>query len=316
MTAGDDKEGTLGGFPNPPATDSARQAELRPRDDGGGGAADFEPHRGFLAGLAYRMLGSVAEAEDVVQDAFLRWRDVDRGAIAEPRAYLARVVSRLCLDRMKSASHRREQYVGTWLPEPVVAEPAQTLADDLSVALLLALERLSPLERAAFLLHDVFDMDYADVGAALDHTEAACRQLAARAREHVRQDRPRYPSSDADARKLADAFVFAAATGDVDGFARLLADDAVLYSDGGGKRLTALKPIIGKARIMRYYEGILARGNGALTAHRAEPATLNGLAGFVFHTAEGTETLAVEIAGGAIVAIYSIRNPDKVRHLS
>ena len=145
--------------------------------------ADFEPHRAFLAGLAYRMLGSVAEAEDVVQDAFLRWRDADRTAVAEPRAYLARVVSRLCLDRMKSASHRREQYVGMWLPEPVVAEPAQSLADDLSVALLLALERLSPLERAAFLLHDVFDMDYAAVAAAIEHSEAACRQLAARARE-------------------------------------------------------------------------------------------------------------------------------------
>jgi len=120
-----------------------------------GGASDFEPHRGFLGGLAYRMLGSVAEAEDVVQHAFLRWREVDRATVSEPRAYLARIVSRLCLDRMKSAPHRREQYMGMWLPEPVVAEPAQSLADDLSVALLLALERLSPLERAAFLLHDV-----------------------------------------------------------------------------------------------------------------------------------------------------------------
>src|SRR6516225_1150108 len=186
-------------------------------------APDFEPHRPFLAGLAYRMLGSVAEAEDVVQDAFLRWREVDRAAVAEPRAYLARVVSRLCLDRMKSASHRREEYVGMWLPEPVVAEPAQSLADDLSMALLLALERLSPLERAAFLLHDVFDMDYAAVGEAIDHTEAACRQLAARARDHVREGRPRYRASDEDARKLADAFVAAAVTGDVGGLARLLA---------------------------------------------------------------------------------------------
>jgi RNA polymerase sigma-70 factor (ECF subfamily) len=278
--------------------------------------ADFEPHRRFLGGLAYRMLGSVAEAEDVVQDAFLRWREVDRAAIAEPRAYLARVVSRLCLDRMKSANHRREHYVGTWLPEPVVAEPAQTLADDLSVALLLALERLSPLERAAFLLHDVFDMDYADVGAALDHTEAACRQLAARARDHVREGRPRYPASDADARKLADAFVTAAATGDLGGLARLLAGDAVLYTDGGGKRRAALNPIAGKDRIVRFYEGLHAKGSGAFSAYRAEPATLNGLPGFVFQTAEGTETLAIEVAGDRIVAIYAVRNPDKVRHLA
>jgi RNA polymerase sigma-70 factor (ECF subfamily) len=280
------------------------------------GVADFEAHRAFLAGLAYRMLGSVAEAEDVVQDAFLRWREVERGGVVEPRAYLARVVSRLCLDRMKSASHRRETYVGMWLPEPVVAEPAAGLADDLSVALLLALERLSPLERAAFLLHDVFDMDYAAVGQAIDHSEAACRQLAARARAHVREDRPRYPAGDADGRKLADAFVVAAATGDVGGLARLLAEDAVLYADGGGKRRAALNPIVGRDKIVRFYEGILGKGSGAFVAKRMEAATLNGLPGFVFETAEGTETLAVEVAGGAIVALYNVRNPDKVRHLS
>jgi RNA polymerase sigma-70 factor (ECF subfamily) len=280
------------------------------------GLADFESHRTFLAGLAYRMLGSVAEAEDVVQDAFLRWREVDRASIAEPRAYLARVVSRLCLDRMKSASHRREEYVGTWLPEPVVAEPGQTLADDLSIALLLALERLSPLERAAFLLHDVFEMDYAAVGETIDRTEAACRQLAARARENVRQDRPRYAATDAEARKLAYAFVVAAGSGDLDGLARLLADDAVLYSDGGGKRPSALNPIVGKDRIVRFFSGLRTKAAGAFAAHRVESLALNGLPGFVFHTAEGTETLAVDVANGFIVALYGVRNPEKVRHLS
>ncbi len=197
-------------------------------------ADDFEPHRRFLAGLAYRMLGSVAEAEDVVQDAFLRWRDVERATIAQPRAYLARVVSRLCLDRMKSAVARREQYVGTWLPEPVVAEPAASLADDLSVALLLTLERLTPLERAAFLLHDVFDLDYSAVADALDRSEAACRQLASRAREHVRDGDLRYEASRAETDRLAEAFVVAAATGDADALARMLETDAVLYSDGVG----------------------------------------------------------------------------------
>jgi RNA polymerase sigma-70 factor (ECF subfamily) len=278
--------------------------------------ADFETHRGFLAGLAYRMLGSVAEAEDVVQDAFLRWREVDRGAVAEPRAYLARVVSRLCLDRMKSASHRREQYVGTWLPEPVVAEPAQGLADDLSVALLLALERLSPLERAAFLLHDVFDMDYAAVAEALESSEVACRQLAARAREHVREDRPRYPPTDTEARRIADAFVVALASGDTDGLTRLLAEDAVIYSDGGGKRPSALNPIVGRDRIVRFYAGLRGKGSGAFSAFRVEAVTLNGMPGFVFHTQEGTETAAFDIVGGLIVAVYGVRNPDKVRHLS
>jgi RNA polymerase sigma-70 factor, ECF subfamily len=279
------------------------------------GAADFEPQRKFLTGLAYRMLGSVAGAEDVVQDAFLRWREVDPAGIADPRAYLARVVSRLCLDRMKSADHRHEQYVGMWLPEPVVAEPAQTLAEDLSVALLLALERLSPLERAAFLLHDVFDMDYAAVAAAIDCTESACRQLATRARQNVRKERPRYDSNDDEARKLADAFVAAAATGDVDELAHLLAHDAVLYTDGGGKRRASLNPIAGKANILRFYESVKAKG-GALPAQRAEPTTLNGLPGFVYHTEEGAETLAFEIVSGAITAIYAVRNPDKLRHLS
>lgn len=278
--------------------------------------ADFERHRGFLVGLAYRMLGSVAEAEDVVQDAFLRWREVDGASIAEPRAYLARVVSRLCLDRMKSATHRREQYVGTWLPEPVVAQPAQTLADDLSVALLLSLERLSPLERAAFLLHDVFDMDYAAVADTIERNEDACRQLAARARENIRQDRPRYPANDNHARKLADAFVIAAATGDLDGLARLLAQDAVLYSDGGGKRAAALKPIFGRDRILRFHEGLRRKNSGAFAARRADPVTLNGMPGFIFETPDGTETLAFDVADGLIVALYAVRNPDKVRHLS
>jgi len=150
---------------------------------------DFEPLRQFLIGVAYSMLGSVAEAEDVVQDAFLRWSASDRDTVDHPRAFLARVVSRLCLDRMKSATSRREHYVGTWLPEPVVTEEVEPSAADVSVALLLTLERLSPLERAAFLLHDIFDMDYAEIAEALDRSEAACRQLAARAREHVREDR-------------------------------------------------------------------------------------------------------------------------------
>src|SRR5262249_17439293 len=154
---------------------------------------EFEQHRSFLVGLAYRMLGSVADAEDIVQDAFLRWREQDHSTIEHPRAYLARVVSRLCLDRMKSATARRarEPSLGRVSPAPFAPRPAAPLAEDLSVALLLTLERLSPLERAAFLLHDVFDMDYADVAAALERSEAACRQLAARAREHVRDTRPR-----------------------------------------------------------------------------------------------------------------------------
>src|SRR5215470_3320675 len=169
----------------------------------GGSMSDgFESHRQFLIGVAYRMLGSFAEAEDVVQDAFLRWSATDRASIEQPRAFLARVVSRLCLDRMKSAASRREEYVGPWLPEPMVAPLTEPCADDLSLALLLTLERLSPLERAAFLLHDVFDMDYSAIAETLGRTEASCRQLAARARQHLREERPRFRASEESRAKL------------------------------------------------------------------------------------------------------------------
>lgn len=276
---------------------------------------DFETHRTFLVRLAYRMLGSVAEAEDVVQDAFLRWNDADREAVAKPRAYLSRVVARLCLDRMKSATARREHYVGTWLPEPMVAEPPQSLADDLSVALLLTLERLSPLERAAFLLHDVFDMDYAAVADMLGRSEAATRQLAARGREHVREERPRFAPSEEAREKLTDAFHAAILSGDVGAIAHLLADDAVLYTDGGGKRLAALNPIYGKDKILRFFAGVTAK-NRAPAVLRVDRAVLNGLPGFVLHTAEGIETLALEITDERVIAIYGVRNPDKLRHLT
>ena len=277
---------------------------------------EFEQHRSFLVGLAYRMLGSVTDAEDIVQDAFLRWREADHATIEHPRAYLARVVSRLCLDRMKSATARREQYVGTWLPEPLVTEPAAPLAEDLSVALLLTLERLSPLERAAFLLHDVFDMDYADVAAALERSEAACRQLAARAREHVRDTRPRF-AADTDAQtRLADAFHAALTTGDISRIAQLLADDAVLYSDSGGKRRYVMnQPIHGKDKILRIFAG--AAGKRAMPRpDEIERTRINGMPGFILRTAEGIETIALEIDGDRLAAVYVVANPDKLRHLA
>lgn len=276
---------------------------------------DFEPHREFLIGVAYRMLGSFAEAEDIVQDAFLRWSATDRSSVEHPRAFLARIVSRLCLDRMKSAASRREQYVGTWLPEPMVAPPTQPFADDLSLALLLTLERLSPLERAAFLLHDVFDMDYSAIADTLGRSEAACRQLAARAREHVREERPRFSASEESRAKLTDAFQAAIAEGDISAIARLLADDAVFYSDGGGKRAAALNPIYGKDKIVRFLIGVTRKGRAAHVEH-LERVQINGLPGFVMRTTEGVETLSFDIANDQIVAIYAVRNPDKLRHLS
>jgi RNA polymerase sigma-70 factor (ECF subfamily) len=285
----------------------------------GDAAAGFEPHRAYLVKIAYRMLGSVAEAEDVVQDAFLRWSGAPRDEVAEPRAYLTRTVTRLCVDRLKSARARREQYVGTWLPEPVVEEaaaPGAALAHELSVALLVTLERLSPLERAAFLLHDVFELGFDEVARTLERSEAAVRQLAARAREHVREDRPRFHASDEEAARLADAFQAAMIAGDASAISQLLAADAVFYSDGGGKRLAALNPIYGRDRIMRFLIGVTGKRGGVPEPSAIRRAWINGMPGFILHSPDGVETLAIEVADGAIAALYAVRNPDKLRHLS
>jgi len=276
----------------------------------------FEPHRDFLVRLAYRMLGSLAEAEDIVQDAFLRWRDVDQAGVIHPRSYLARVVSRLCLDRMRSETARREAYVGTWLPEPLVTHPGERLVDDLSLALLMTLERLSPLERAAFLMHDVFDMDYAEIAEMLGRSEAACRQLAARAREHVRQERPRFPTDDETRDRLVEAFMAAAFRGNVAALADLLTEDAVLYADGGGKRPAAPSPIAGRANILAFFAAIAKDPRVHLAAEQMERVDINALPGFVVHAHDGVQTIAFEIAADRISAIYVVRNPDKLRHLS
>ena len=268
------------------------------------GDADFDDHRQFLIGVAYRMLGSVAEAEDVVQDAFLRWAATSTQHRRDPRAYLARIVV---------AAVPRSDEVGGVAARAVrrhVAARAggrrhrpQPLADDLSVALLLTLERLSPLERAAFLLHDVFDMDYAAIAEVLGRTEAACRQLAARAREHVREDRPRFDASDEQRERLTDAFRAAIAGGNVDAIAQLLADDAVLYSDGGGKRPAALQPIRGKDRIVRFFDAV-RKNRDTDEIPRVELAQINGLPGFVIRLTGRIETMAFELADDRIVAIY------------
>ena len=205
------------------------------------GIAAFESRRSALLGLAYRMLGSRSEAEDVVQDAFLRWHRAERPAIEDPSSYLRTIVTRLCLDRMKSAQRQREIYVGQWLPELMVDEnldapSASDLAHDLSVALMMTLERLSPLERAAFLLHAVFECDFPEVARALGRSEPACRQLAARARAHIREERPRFTATPEEGQALAEAFRKAAESGDVLALRELMAADAVLYTDGGGKR--------------------------------------------------------------------------------
>src|SRR5688572_369688 len=239
-------------------------------------SATFEPHRRRLLGLAYRMLGSMAEAEDAVQEAYLRWHDTDRESVVEPRAFLMTTTTRICLDVLKSARVKREEYVGPWLPDPVtdtasLAPDAQTeLAEDLSVALLLALDRLSPLERAAFLLHDVFDYSFSQVAAALDRNEAACRQLASRARTRVREAQPQGVTPPRQATsainpkhaELLSAFISATRTGDIEGLTRMLASDARVVTDGGGKVPAALNVIEGAERTAAFLAGVARKEIG------------------------------------------------------
>ena len=292
-------------------------------------AASFEPYRRRLLGLAYRMLGSMADAEDAVQEAYLRWHAADREAVRDPRAFLMTTTTRICLDVLTSARVRREEYAGPWLPEPVVdaaalaPDSATELAEDLSIALLLTLERLSPLERAAFLLHDVFDLSFGEVATALERSEAACRQLAARARAHVRAGRPRgavAPSPgpreiDAKHAQLLSAFVAAAGSGDVDGLKQLLAGDVRVVTDGGGKVVAALNVLEGADRAARFLIG--ATRKGWRDDYTVRFAIINGLPGLIIGAPEGpVQTAAFEIADNVIRALYVVRNPEKLRHLA
>ncbi len=278
----------------------------------------FAAQRPRLARLAYRMLGSLAEAEDVAQDAWLRWSAADQAAIAEPEAWLTRTVTRLCLDRLKSARARRETYVGPWLPEPLIEEawtdPLER-AEEVSVAFLLALQRLSPLERAAFLLHDVFETDHATLAGVLGRSEATCRQLVSRARAHVREGRPRFEVPHDQAERLARAFMTAAASGDTAAMTALLAEDCRLISDGGGKRPAALRPLVGPEDIVRLIQGLAWR-RPDWVGDIVRRARINGAPGLVLRDPEGVQTIAFEPGpDGRLAAIYIVRNPDKLRRV-
>jgi RNA polymerase sigma-70 factor, ECF subfamily len=278
-------------------------------------AAAFDPLRPSLIRVAYRMLGSVADAEDVVQDAFLRWLDVDRDAVREPAAFLRRVVTRLCLDRLKSARRERETYVGSWLPEPVV-ESGEDELDDVTLPLLLALERLSPLERAAFLLHDVFSLDFAEVAATIGRDEAACRQLASRARAHVRADRPRYPVAKDQGLKIAQAFFAASRDGEMERLRTLLAADVTVYADGGGKASAHDAPVAGLDDAMRLF-ATFAPVFAASPSRLVRYGFINGLPGFVtVERGDILQTTALAIENERVVAVYVVRNPDKLRHMA
>ena len=293
-------------------------------------AASFEPFRRRLLGLAYRMLGSMADAEDAVQETYLRWHRADRDRVTDPRAFLMTTTSRICLDMLSSARARREEYVGPWLPEPVLDTAALApdshteLAEDLSIALLLTLDRLSPLERAAFLLHDVFDFSFSEVANALDRSEAACRQLAARARAHVRDTRPRgatTPSAsragemDAKHAELISAFIAATRSGDLNGLTQLLASDVRVVTDGGGKVQAALNVLEGADRSARFLIG--AARKGWREEYSLRFAVINGLPGVIIDGPGGPiQTSAFEIEDGVVRALYVVRNSDKLRHLA
>lgn len=270
-----------------------------------------------LFALAYRMLGQVSEAEDMVQEAFVRWRGVAAEEVRDPLAYLLRTTARLCLDHLKSARHRRELYVGEWLPEPVATgDEGAALDHDVTVALLLALERLTPLERAAFILHDVFEMPHDEVAQTVGRSPAACRQLAARARRQVQQERPRAKPDPAQSTALISAFFTASKTGDTATLSRLLAEDVRVVTDGGGKVPAAINPILGRAKVLRFFAG-LARKGWHREPERWRMCTLNGRPAIVSLEPGGVlQATVIEADARGITEIYVTRNPDKTRHLA
>jgi RNA polymerase sigma-70 factor (ECF subfamily) len=277
------------------------------------------------------MLGSRAEAEDIVQEAWLRWAEVDEAGVQHAGAFLSRLVTNLCLDKLRSAAAQREQYVGVWLPEPLLEDEAlfgwmpgpekqAEFAQDVSIAFMLALERLSPLERAAFLLHDVFDLDYDEIARHLDRSEASCRQLISRARKNIKADYARREVAKEEGERLVAAFMDAVRSHDVSGLARLLADDAVLLADGGGKVAAVPRPLHGGELIARTFIGFAQMPTSR--GWRLVPATVNGLPGLlVVDGAAGdrlvqTIALAPAQAPGRVGAVYIQRNPDKLRAIA
>jgi len=288
-------------------------------------AETFEDLRPLLFSIAYRMLGSVAEAEDIVQDTFLRYQRalVEQDAqIDSPKAYLSAVATRLSIDHLRSARARKESYIGEWLPEPLLtdanAPDAVAYAEDadsLSMAFLLLLERLSPVERAVFLLHDVFDYDFGEVAAMVGKSEDNCRQVAVRARRHVEEHKPRFEASQRERQRLAARFFDAAEDGDMDGLIELLSADVVVYGDGGGTSPSWRNPIFGRDKVARLMVGLgrHSRERGG-TIRRTE---INGQPGVMFLDAGGRliHVMTIDIADGVVQTVRSIINRDKLRHL-
>ena len=269
----------------------------------------FQAQRPLLFSIAYRMLGSAAEAEDVLQEAWLRWQSAAPEAIDSDKAWLSTVVTRLCLDQLKSARVKREAYVGPWLPEPVhFDEPADP--ESISLAFLVLLESLTPVERAVYLLREVFDYRFAEIAAVVGRDEAACRQLHHRARAHVQARRPRFAPSRADHERLLTSFAQAVTAGDLDGIKRVLAEDATLYTDGGGKVHAARNPIRGADAVGRFCLGVLKKAPAGQTYELRELNGQPSLVGLV----DGRVNLVLDIEtdGTCIYALHNVLNPDKL----
>jgi len=279
--------------------------------------AAFEAQRPYLRAVAYRLLGRVGDAEDVLQEAWLRWREVDRATVMDDRAYLTQVTTRLAIDRLRREQRRRETYVGPWLPEPVALEPDVAdrveLADSVEMALLVVLETLSPLERAVFVLREAFGEPYEEIALVVDRSEEAVRQLAHRARRHVDARRPRFDADPRTRREVTERFLAAAAGGDVDALMELLAPDVTLVSDGGGVVRAALRPIEGADAVARWLAGVAARG---LAEPSMEIVELNGgPAAVVRSRGELQAAIVLGVAGGRVRAVYLVANPEKLARL-
>ncbi len=276
----------------------------------------FEDYRRLLFAIAYRMLGSVMEAEDMVQETYLRYQSTPPNTIQSPKAYLSTIVTRLCLDHLKSAKTQRETYIGPWLPEPLLTGEDTMLrdSDSISMAFLVLLENLTPVERAVFLLREVFDYDYAEIARIVGKEEVACRQLFSRAKKHVTERRPRFHSTPEEQQAMIGKFFTAVNAGDMDGLMNLLADDITWWSDGGGKAQAATRPIHGRNNVARF---ALALPRAMVEGVRFEVAEVNGQTAVILRLADGSPwyVLTFEVGDGRIQAVRVVGNPDKLKHL-